>query len=129
MKKAETEVLIAEKQAEIEVVKAETEKTKNEAKQAAAAVNKDACLASVGDKPVITGLTATQDYSVNKKGTVREEFKTATYDQSTGICTLETKSRDCKDIKCNNTSFLCKPRRCKDKKWGEWTTNKQELQF
>lgn len=129
VKKAETEVLIAEKQAEIEVAKAETEKTKNEAKQAAAAVNRDACLASVGDKPVITGLTSTQDYSVNQKGTVREEFKTATYDQSTGICTLETKSRDCKDIKCNTTWLLCKPRRCENGKWGDWKTNKQELQF
>ncbi len=129
LQKAENEVKLAEKQAEIEKVKADTAKATNEAKQAAAKVNKDACLKSVGDKPKISGMTATQDYSVNKKGTVRDEFKTATFNQETNTCTLETKWRDCTDIKCNSTWWLCDPRRCKDGKWGEWKESSQTLKF
>ena len=126
--KADAQIKIAEAQADLELKKAEND-VKIAEKQAAVAINKDACLNSVGDNPKISGLTSTQDYSVNKKGTVREEFKTATFNQSTGECKLETKARDCKDIKCNNQSFLCKPRRCKDKKWGDWKITEQFLQF
>ena len=88
--------------------------------------NKDNCLKSVGDNPSVSGMTATQDYSVNQRGTVYDEIKTATYNQAENKCVLCTKHRDCSDIKNNGND---KKRRCKEDKWLEWSETCQEITF
>ena len=116
----------AEAQKEVIAAEAEAEKVANEKKAEATKQNKEACLASAGEGATVSGLTATKDNSVNKKGTVYEEFKTATFDQSTNTCTLVTKHRDCNNIKNNNND---NKRSCKDKKWGSWTESSQVITF
>ena len=126
---AERQIAVAEAQKSVVEKEMELEKTRNEEKEKANKINKDNCLNSVGDNPTITGNTSKKDYSVNKKGTVYEEWREATWNPSTNTCSLLTRHRDCKNIKCNNESFLCKPRRCKDGKWGSWTEKTQEIVF
>ena len=126
---AETQIAVANAQKEVIAAEMEAERVRNEEKEKANKINKENCLNSVGDNPTITGNTSKKDYSVNKKGTVYEEWREATWNPSTNTCSLLTRHRDCKDIKCNVESFLCKPRRCRDGKWGSWTEKPQEIVF
>ncbi len=126
---AESQIAAAEAQKEVVAAEMEAERVKNEAKEKANKINKDNCLDSVGDNPTKSGNTSKQEFSVNKKGTVYEEWVEATWNPSTNTCSLLRRHRDCKDIKCNSESFLCKPRRCKDGKWGEWVETPQEIVF
>ncbi len=122
---------LEEAKAQGEVIKAEmeAERIRNEEKEKADKINKENCLNSVGENPTISGNTSKQNYSDNKKGNVYEEWREAIYNPSTKTCSLLTRHRDCKDIKCDTQWFLCTPRRCKDGKWGEWKETTQEVTF
>ena len=126
---AESQIAAAEAQKEVVAAEMEAERVKNEAKEKANKINKDNCLASVGDGPTISGNTSKKDWSVNKKGTVYEEWREATYNPSTNTCKLVTRHRDCTDIKCNSPWFMCTPRRCTDGKWGAWNETSQDIVF
>lgn len=126
---AETQIAVANAQKEVIAAEMEAERVKNEEKEKANKINKENCLNSVGDSPTITGNASKKNYSVNKKGTVYEEWREATWNPSANTCTLVTRHRDCKDIKCNVEYFLCTPRRCRDGKWGSWTEKTQEITF
>ncbi len=122
---SENNKMLADIAAKVIEIKSKEEKIAAEQRAAAQREsNRQYCLTNAGLSQKAAEADKNNTYTsyvpTNEKDNVNEITTSATFDAVANTCTVIKKRRDCKNIKCNKTNWLCPTRRCKDNKWGDW---------